>query len=172
MVFFFQSPPCQLFLHFLQLMTWLKCVVSAACFLFLLTTSHNHTWMTNQRIFGLLISCQCRSSLRLDSQRHLEVLINHVADAHRRNDLHEVGRQTSVESHRSFGSDDVFEQARHVHLRASFHSSWKHRGKHSFQLLQRRAETHRLAPVTVRRIWPLKKWSISDQAENWVNGQI
>lgn len=59
-------------------------------------------------------------SLGLDAQGDLEVLVHHVADADRWNDLHEVGGQASVESRGPLGPHDVSEQARHAHLRASY----------------------------------------------------
>lgn len=63
-------------------------------------------------------------SLRLHSQCNLEVLVHHVADAHRRNDLHEVGGQASVKSQRPLSPNDVPEQPCHAHLRTSLQRSW------------------------------------------------
>ena len=51
------------------------------------------------------------------------MFVDHVADAHCRDDLHEVGGQAPVESQGALRPQDVSEQAAHGHLRASCHGS-------------------------------------------------
>lgn len=93
-------------------------LISAAC------QSSAQKKSKKKKLWPLDLFCPPPSSLWLDTQCDLKVLVDHVADADGRNDLHEVGCQASVESHGPFGPDDVSEQACHVHLRASFQGSW------------------------------------------------
>lgn len=68
-------------------------------------------------------------SLWLDSQCDLQVLVDHVADADRWNDLHEVGCQPPVESYGPLSPNNVSEQFCHVHLRAPSQRGCGNRGK-------------------------------------------
>ena len=68
-------------------------------------------------------------SARGHTQRRLDVLVHHVADANCWDDLEEVGPQAPVEAGGSLRLEDVSEDARHRHLPAALHVGCGERGR-------------------------------------------
>lgn len=120
---------------FSQVFSLFKSHISALSFIFCTkicwTVAGHFRPQTNKQknLWPLIFFCLPPWSLWLDSQRDLQVLVDHVADADRWDDLHEVGCQASVESYCSLSPNNVSEQSCHVHLRTSSQRSCRNKGK-------------------------------------------
>ena len=115
-----------------------------------------------------------RLSPRLHAQGDLQVLVHHVADAHGRDHLHEVGGQPPVQAEGPLGPQNLFEEAAHGHLGSTLHGGCSER-RHLSGAFRRLLPTSQPAPGEMGPWGPtgltLGLHPGPDQGQ-WVAGQL